>query len=818
MSNSTDTHGKSTTLQLQIEGMSCQSCSARLEKMLNQKYAITQATVNFASEQANIEYDAEQADVDQIISWVAKAGFTAKEFTLDSVDPHASFTDNIHSKKMVDVGFSSEDDSGFNVKSILPQKIKPIVKSKRKSNDSAKSNDNTKATSQPATSSLSGLSDYLLNMPEFWRVLALFVCMLPFMVGMLGMMIGKDMAWMPPMWAQFAIATLVQFTLATPFYRSAWASLKGGMANMDVLVVLGSLTIWSYSSFVWFAGMLGDGTVFGQPSHQHIYFEAGVMIIAFVRLGKYLEARTKKQSLNVIDMMMSLTPTTVERQSDIGDFHEVDLVEVAIGDVLRAKHGSRVATDGVVVEGEGWCNESHLTGESKRLYKEMGDRVLAGALVEDGSLTYRVNAKGADSRLGDMIKALNEAQGSKAPIARLADKIAGVFVPVVILLALITAAVTFYITQSVEQAILHSVAVLVVACPCALGLATPAAIMAGMGVAARHGILFKDAQSLEQAGQLDTVVMDKTGTLTKGHPTLVAHLLMDKSLNYNEVLQFAASVESHVSHPFARCLVQSAKQLGLSMLPVTDVKVVAGRGVQANLIGYGIVKVGNADWLNVKLPDDIAKRMPKVLKSSSLVAVSIDDVPLAIFTIADDIREESKQTVDSLKKLGLNVVLMSGDKESVVASIAHKLEISETYAQMTPRNKAEKISAMQAEGQKIAMVGDGVNDAPAMVMADASFAMSDGTDIAQHSASARLMGGSLYQMYEAHKIANATVRNIKENLFLAFVYNIIAIPLAALGYLTPVIAAGMMSLSSIFVLMNALKLSKFSVKELEEVE
>ncbi len=723
-------------LQLAIEGMSCQACASRIEKVLTKKPSIYEISVNFAGETANVDYNPIETTPEQITEWVNKTGFVA----------NLQAGEDLFAKPNKD----------------------------------------------PET-----------RLP--WRLIGLWLCLIPFLVGMTGMLVGQGMAWMPATWMQFVLATIVQFGFALPFYSSAWASLKGGLANMDVLVVIGTVTIWAYSTYTWLTH--GDSTMLhGAMNHgPEVYFEAGVMVIVFVRTGKYLEERTKKHSLNSIDLLLTLTPDEVEQQQPNGDFYDVALQQVQIDDILRAKQGSRVATDGVVVDGEGWCVESHLTGESVPLKKQIGDGLLAGALVENGSLLYRVAAKGSDTKLGDMVQALSDAQGSKAKLARLADKVTAIFVPVVVAIALVTFGLTWWLTGMLDTALMHAVSVLVIACPCALGLATPAAIMAGMGVAARHGVWFKDAQSLEAAGDIDTVVLDKTGTLTIGKPAIVDQVMVDKSLAVNEVLQLAASVEVHASHPLATALINAAAERQLSLLPVTNISVIKGAGIQANIEGLGTVKVGTADFANLLLP----KLMPKVWKIASTVAVSINDEPLGAFALADDLKSDTPQAISALQAAGIKVILMSGDKQSVVDHVAGQLGIDAAYGQMSPRDKASQIAKLQTAGHKVAMAGDGVNDAPAMATADASFAMVDGTDVAQHSASARLMGESLMHIDAAQKIAQATVRNIKQNLFFAFIYNCLGIPLAAFGFLNPMIAAAAMALSSISVLMNALRLTRF---------
>jgi Cu+-exporting ATPase len=746
ITEATQLEPKRAHLQLAIDGMSCQACASRIEKVLNKKPAVYEVSVNFAGETANVDYDPTQTTPEQVTEWVNKTGFVA----------NLQAADNLFAQ-----------------------------------------NDADTATELP------------------WRLIGLWVCLAPFLVGMAGMLTGQGMALMPPVWIQFILATIVQFGLALPFYKSAWASLKGGLANMDVLVVMGTVTIWAYSTYIWLTH--GDGSLSsllqssshsvgeGMAHGAEVYFEAGVMVIAFVRSGKYLEERTKKHSLNSIDLLLSLTPDEVEQQQPNGDFHNVALQEVQVNDILRAKQGSRVATDGTVIDGSGWCVESHLTGESVPLKKEAGDSLLAGALVENGSLLYRVRAKGSDTKLGDMVQALSDAQGSKAKLARLADKVTAIFVPVVVTIALVTFGLTWWLTGMVDTALMHAVSVLVIACPCALGLATPAAIMAGMGVAARHGVWFKDAQSLEAAGDIDTVVLDKTGTLTIGKPTIVDQVMVDSSIVIDDVLQLAASVEVHASHPLATALINAAKDRSLALLPVTEISVIKGAGIQAHIEGLGVVKVGTAEFASLTLP----KLMPKVWQIASTVAVSINDEPLGAFALADDLKADTPQAITALQAAGINVILMSGDKQSVVDHVAEQLGITAAYGQMSPRDKASQVAKLQTAGHKVAMAGDGVNDAPAMATADASFAMFEGTDVAQHSASARLMGESLMHIDAAQKIAHATVRNIKQNLFFAFIYNCLGIPLAAFGFLNPMIAAAAMALSSISVLMNALRLTRF---------
>ncbi len=634
---------------------------------------------------------------------------------------------------------------------------------------------------------------------------------------MAGMMLGRH-DWMLPPWAQLALASVVQLWLAVPFYKSAWASIKGGLANMDVLVTLGTGAIYLYSLYMMSA----------PHSHGHVYFEAGVMVIGFVSLGKYLEQRSKKTSLNSLGLLLQLTPRQVSRQRD-GVWQTVPLDQVQIGDLLRANHGERIAADGIVESGSGWTDESHLTGESRPEAKAPGSRVLAGALVSDGSLIYRAEQLGSQTLLGDMMAALAEAQGSKAPIARIADRAAAIFVPAVVAIAVATFALTWALQGNATTALMHAVAVLVIACPCALGLATPAAIMVGMGKAVRHGIWYKDAAAMEEAARVDTVVLDKTGTLTEGRPQIAAVWLAEEKSplpceagegesahekdeayfmgtegggvknrgattdhtdeRSHELYRLAAAVEQNAAHPLARAIVAATPARGIAIPETANAKTVS---------------VGKPDYCGLTLPENLGD----VWAVASIVAVAVNGHPLGAFALADALKADSQAAVARLQAHGIAVCIMSGDNTGTVAWIARQLGIDDARGDMSPRDKAAAIDALKAAGKTVAMVGDGINDAPALAAANVSFAMKDGADIAAHTASATLMQHSVNQLVDALLISRATLQNIRQNLFFAFIYNILGIPLAALGYLNPIIAGAAMALSSISVLGNALRLKR----------
>ncbi|HHF0469452.1 TPA: heavy metal translocating P-type ATPase, partial [Haemophilus influenzae] len=628
-----------------------------------------------------------------------------------------------------------------------------------------------------------------------WRLIILWIINIPFLIGMLGMMSGSHHLMLPPIW-QFALASIVQLWLAIPFYRGAIGSIRGGLANMDVLVSTGTLTIYLYSAFM----------LFYHADHAmgHVYFEASVMVIGFVSLGKFLEDRTKKHSLNSLSMLLQLTPkkVTVLRNEK---WTEIALDQVNIGEIIRANQGERIAADGIIESGNGWCDESHLTGESRPEEKQKGGKVLAGAMVTEGSIIYRANQLGSQTLLGDMMNALSDAQGSKAPIARFADKVASVFVPVVLVISLVTFAFTYVLTNDSVSSLIHAVSVLVIACPCALGLATPAAIMVGLGKAVNAGVWFKDAAAMEETAHVDTVVLDKTGTLTKGELEISA-LWQPQSAVYSEedLYRFAAAVERQANHPIAKAIVQAAEQKMLEIPTALFSKMEVGQGIQAELEQVGTIKVGKPDYCGLILP----KNLEDIWQIASIVAVSINDKPIGAFALTDTLKNDSLHAIQRLQRQNVDVVIMSGDQQSVVDYIAKQLGIKKAFGGLSPRDKAEQIQKLKAQGHIVAMVGDGINDAPALAAANVSFAMKSGSDIAEQTASATLMQHSVNQLVDALFIAIATLKNIKQNLFFALIYNILGIPLAAFGFLSPIIAGAAMALSSISVLMNALRLKK----------
>lgn len=720
-------------IRFQIEGMTCQACASRIEKVLNKKDFVKSAGVNFASEEAQVTFDDSKTSATDIAKIIEKTGYGAKEKTEDT----------------------------------LPQ---------------------------PEAEHHIG-----------WRLWLLLAINIPFLIGMVGMML-KGLNWTRHDWMlspllQFALASVVQLWLAVPFYKSAWASIKGGLANMDVLVTIGTVSIYLYSVYMLF---FSPHAAYGMA---HVYFEVGIMVIGFVSLGKFLEHRTKKSSLNSLGLLLKLTPTQVNVQRD-GEWRQLPIDQVQIGDLIRANHGERIAADGIIESGSGWADESHLTGESNPEEKKAGGKVLAGALMTEGSVVYRAAQLGSQTLLGDMMNALSEAQGSKAPIARVADKAAAVFVPAVVGIALLTFIVTWLIKGDWTVALMHAVAVLVIACPCALGLATPAAIMVGIGKAVKHGIWFKDAAAMEEAAHVDAVVLDKTGTLTEGRPQVAAvYCVPDSGFDEDALYRIAAAVEQNAAHPLARAIVSAAQARGLDIPTAQNAQTVVGAGIAAEVKGAGLVKAGKAEFAELTLP----KFSDGVWDIASIVAVSVDNKPIGAFALADALKADTAEAIGRLKKHNIDVYIMSGDNQGTVEYVAKQLGIAHAFGNMSPRDKAAEVQKLKAAGKTVAMVGDGINDAPALAAANVSFAMKGGADVAEHTASATLMQHSVNQLADALSVSRATLRNIKQNLFFAFFYNILGIPLAALGFLNPVIAGAAMAASSVSVLSNALRLKRVKI-------
>jgi P-type Cu+ transporter len=629
----------------------------------------------------------------------------------------------------------------------------------------------------------------------------------PLVLPMLGDFWGQH--WMLPAWLQFALATPVQFILGARFYKAGWHALKALTGNMDLLVSLGTTAGWLLSVWLWLTAHEGHT--------PHLYFEGSAVVITLVLLGKWLEARAKRQTTEAIRALHALRP---DKAHMVGEDGEVDVPvdEILTGDLIVVRPGERFPLDGELVEGQTQVDESMLTGEPLPVSKAQGALLTGGSINGDGRVLMRVMAVGHETVLSRIIRLVEDAQAAKAPIQRLVDKVAEIFVPVVLLIALLTLGAWLFMGASFETALVHAVAVLVIACPCALGLATPVAIMAGTGVAAKHGILIKDAQALEMAHRVQTVAFDKTGTLTVGQPRLTQHVPAPGQ-NGTTVLRWAASVQSGSEHPLARAVLAAAKAQALDLPPASALAAVPGRGVQATVEGHTLL-LGSLRWLQQEGMDaalwaaEVQALQAQGATLSALAERTATGVQgLLLMAFGDEPKAGAAEALTALRARGLKLVMISGDNQAAAEAMARRLglrpEDGEVLADVLPGDKAAKVQQLREGGRIVAMVGDGVNDAPALAAADVGLAMGNGTDVAMHAAGITLMRGDVALVGAALDISARTVSKIRQNLFWAFAYNVAGIPLAALGYLNPVIAGGAMALSSVSVMGNALLLKRW---------
>ena len=625
------------------------------------------------------------------------------------------------------------------------------------------------------------------------------VLSIPLIIPMLLNLAGIH--WSLPVWIQWLLATPVQFYFGAIFYKSAWKAVVNKSGNMDLLVAIGTSAAYALSVYMLLQGQ------------QHLYFEASGVVITLVLLGKWLEKRAKRQTTEAIRALQQLRPEVARvRRLDIES--EIPLAEVVIGDMVVIRPGERIPVDATIVEGRSHVDESLMTGESEPANKTVGNKVIGGAVNIDGLLVVKTTAIGAETTLSRIIRLVEDAQTAKPEIQRLVDKVSAVFVPVVIVIALITLLAWGLMTTNWEQAILNAVAVLVIACPCALGLATPTAIMAGTGVAARHGILIKDANALELAHSITDVVFDKTGTLTEGKPVLVALHAIDS--NDQNLLELAASIEQNSLHPLAKAVVNRLVLTGVAPTLASDVRDLAGRGLQGQ-VGNTTVYVGNQRWMlelgvSAETLSTVAMQYQETGKTISWVAVS-DGINqpslLGMLAFGDEIKVASYPAISSLRLNKIQTLLLTGDNRMSGERVAQALGIDQVLAEQTPESKAVTIASLRQKDKVVAMVGDGINDAPALAAADVSFAMSTGTDVAMHTADITLMRSDPSLVADTIDISRRTYSKIKQNLFWAFIYNLLGIPLAAFGLLSPVIAGAAMAFSSVSVVTNALTLKRW---------
>ena len=785
-------------IELPIEGMTCAACAARIEKNLN-KLAGVQAVVNFANEKAHVNYDENQIKTDALIIAIEKSGF--------HIAPQSV---QLQLHKMTCAACAGHIEKALN-------KLPGVTAAVNVATETAKVNfipglatvDNLIdavinagydaseiSESSHAEEKARRLAAYQVELRLFWISSAL---TLPLVLQMGAMFSGHDMD-MLPRWLQWLLATPVQFWIGRRFYIGGWHSLRGGGANMDVLVALGTSMAYFFSAVV---------TAFALD--QHVYFEASAAIITLVLLGKLMEARAKGKTSEAIEALIRLQPKTARIERD-GEILEVPASSLKVNDIFIVRPGENLPVDGVVIEGTSNINESMLTGESLPVSKQAGAKVFAATLNQQGLLKCRATSVGAHTQLAAIIHLVEEAQGSKAPIQRLADTISGIFVPIVVAISVLTLGINWWLTNDFVSALINAVAVLVIACPCALGLATPTAIMVGTGRGAQIGVLVKNAAALENAEKIQTLIVDKTGTLTEGKPE-ITDIVPIEPISVRELLQIAASLEQGSEHPLARAVLDSAQKMQLPLQSIDDFSAITGSGITARING-ALYLLGSPKFLTQQ-GVIVDEKQITALQAEGKTVIGIASTfanssqILGYLAIADRLRDTSMKAIKRLQSMGIEVVMLTGDNAVTAAAIAKRTGITQYRAEVLPQDKAAEVIKLKADGKFTAMVGDGINDAPALAAADVSFAIGAGSDIAIEAADITLIRNDLMSVADAISLSRATLRKIRQNLFFAFVYNTLGIPLAAIGMLNPVIAGAAMAMSSVSVVSNSLLLKRW---------
>lgn len=645
----------------------------------------------------------------------------------------------------------------------------------------------------------SGLKNNEIVYEEQKKELQLFIISailtFPFLIEMYLMFMSPESHGFIPRWIQFMLAFPVQFVVGWKFYRGAFFSLKGRVANMDVLVALGTSMAFILSAIVTFFNW----------HDQHVYFEASTMIITLILAGKILEARAKNKTSEALESLIKLQPQKafVERNERI---EEVEINDVIINDIVIVKSAESIPVDGIVIDGVSSVDESMLTGESQLVKKSINDKVFAATINQNGLLKIKALGVGNKTQLAQIVKIVSSAQGSKAPIQKLTDKISSIFVPIIILISLMTFVISWLVLGEIAQAFVSAVSVLVIACPCALGLATPTAVIVSIGRAAQNGILFRDARAIEAAGKIDTLVLDKTGTITEGKPRLIDLKILN-DFTVDLVLGLASSLEQGSTHPLASAIVEAGKLKNVELSAVENFETLPGYGVSGIINGKKYF-IGKPEWISQNGQININSAQNFSNDGQSIVVLFSENEIIAYISISDEIRTSSFDAIRKIIKNGIRVFMLTGDNETTARMVAKKVGITEFKHNVLPLDKASQIVALRRQKLNVAMVGDGINDAPALALADVSFSMSSGTDIAIKAADVTLMNNDLNSVFLAIVLSKKTIKKIRQNLFFAFIYNILGIPLAAFGLLNPSIAGGAMALSSVTVILNSLMLKK----------
>lgn len=796
---------------LQITGMTCAACAARIEKGLNKMEGVEQASVNLALEKSTIKYDPtrlsetdfekkiealgygvvkQKAEFD-ITGMTCAACATRIEKGLNRMDGVASASVNLALEKAT-IEFNPSE---VTIADVIAKVEKLGYGAHQKQEDQAQVDHREKHIKDQQRKFVISA---ILSLPLLWTMVGHF--------SFTSFLYVPDFLMNP--WVQMVLATPVQFIIGKQFYVGAYKSLRNGSANMDVLVVMGTSAAYFYSVY---QAIVTAGTHHG----PHLYFETSAVLITLILLGKLFEAKAKGRSSEAIKKLMGLQAKTAIVIRD-GAEKEIPLEEVVIGDTVLVKPGEKIPVDGEVVEGTTAVDESMLTGESLPVDKKAGDILYGSTINKNGFIKMTATKVGRDTALAQIIKVVEDAQGSKAPIQRMADQISGIFVPIVVGIAIVTFLVWILWVQPGEftPALEVLIAVLVIACPCALGLATPTSIMAGSGRAAEFGILFKGGEHLEQTQSINTVVVDKTGTVTHGKPVLTDVLVADGQ-DEETFLSLIGAAEKQSEHPLAQAIVQGIQDKGIKLGSIQFFEAIPGYGVQATISGQGVIigtrKLMQQYGINISSVLPVMEELEKNGKTAMLAGINGQYAGLV--AVADTIKDTSKEAVRRLQEMGINVIMMTGDNERTAQAIGKEVGVDVVIAEVLPEGKADEVKKLQRQGKKVAMVGDGINDAPALATADIGMAIGTGTDVAMEAADITLIRGDLNSIADAILMSRKTMRNIKQNLFWAFAYNIIGIPIAAAGFLAPWVAGAAMAFSSVSVVLNALRLQRVKLEK-----
>jgi Cu+-exporting ATPase len=804
-------------ITLPITGMTCANCAMNIERNVKKLPGVQEANVNFATEQASVTFDPEKMPVTNILDKIQDIGYGVAKTTIElpitgMTCANCAMTIERTLKKKVpgvtdaSVNFATERARVEYIPALTS--VEDMIKAIEKAGYGAIRTDEMLDAED---AELAARQAEIKNQTRKFIIGVIFTIPLFFLsmgrdFGLLGM--WSHASWMN--WFFLVLASPVQFYTGWDYYVGGWKSLKNKSANMDVLVAMGSSVAYFYSLALLIYPSLG----------MHVYFETSAVIITLIKLGKMLEARTKGRTGGAIRKLMGLRPKTATIMKD-GKEVEISLAQVQVGDVVIVRPGESIPVDGVVMDGDSSVDESMLTGEPIPVDKGPKDKLAAGTINGEGRLRFEATRVGKDTALARIIRMVQEAQGSKAPIQALADRVAAVFVPSVIGIAFTTFIIWWVVGGEFVPAMIRLVAVLVIACPCALGLATPTAIMAGTGKGAEKGVLFKNSEALETATKLETIVLDKTGTITIGKPSVVNMVLLGTIVkNENDLLRFAASVEKGSEHPLGKAVVDEAQRRGLDLAEPGNFKASRGQGVQAKIDGYDVL-VGKPKWFDeLSMTMKGAEDQINLLQGEgkTVMVVAIDGMPAGLIAVADTVKPESKRAIEALHQQNLKVVMLTGDNARTAKTIALEVEVDDIVAEVLPDQKSSKIKELQEKGFKVGMVGDGINDAPALAQADVGFAIGTGTDVAIESGDVVLASGQLTGVSKAIRLSRKTMNTIRQNLFWAFFYNVILIPVAAgvlypfeflpffLRQLHPILAAFAMAMSSITVVSNSLRL------------